>query len=137
MGWMNDILVGMHDMTEATMGDVRAVDERTKIVARNQRADSRRLGEKEWEIAVLKDELGRHKLAIEALTRFLIEEKVIDEAKLLDFVKEVDAEDGVVDGKLAIEIPKRGPRRLMFEKKPPRKMIVPGAKSEESSAENQ
>lgn len=134
---MNDILIGMGDLTEATQGDVRSVEERTRILARLQKSDSRRLGEKEWEIAILKEELEKHKLAIEALTRFLIEKQVVDEKELLDFVSEVDAEDGAIDGKLAIDTSRNRPRRLVFEKKPRRKMIIPGSEGETTAQPDQ
>ena len=130
MGWMYDILIGNEP---ATVNDLHSFEDRTRALINLRENDGRRLREKEWQIAVLKDELGRHKLAIEALTRFLIEEKVIEEDKLLEFVKELDAEDGVIDGKLTIDR-SRPLRRLVVEKRPPRKMIVPGAPEEGSDS---
>ncbi|MDF1753239.1 MAG: hypothetical protein P1U89_10725 [Verrucomicrobiales bacterium] len=70
------------------------------------------------EVKTLRNESEKQKLAIEALTRFLVEEKIVDQRKLEDFIVDVDAEDGIVDGKLAID-PTNG--RLQLNANPPQK----------------
>ncbi len=77
------------------------------------------LHERDQMIEVLRAELGQQKLAIQALTRFLVDSKVVDSERLAEFVRDVDAEDGVIDGKLAIDPVKR---RLVLE---PGKKIDP------------
>lgn len=80
----------------------------------SQQSAARALKSKEQTIRQLRDELGRQNLAIQALTRLLIEKDIIKEVELDDFIAGIDAEDGVIDGKLAIQ---SGARRLVFEKK--------------------
>jgi hypothetical protein len=58
--------------------------------------------------------MGRQKLAIQALTRFLIEKGMVNAAEFADFIAQIDAEDGVVDGRMEID---SVTRRLRFPAK--------------------
>lgn len=69
-------------------------------------------------IARLEGELARQKLAITALTRFLIAKNLVSESELQEFIHDVDFEDGVVDGKLKIETV-NGRQRLVRHEIPP------------------
>lgn len=69
---------------------------------------------KEQELALLRVELGRHKLAIEALSRFLIHKDIISATELDDFIQQVDAEDGVLDGRLELDSARS---QLRFQRK--------------------
>ena len=110
MGWARTLLLG--DIGNRL--DIADAEENIRRMETAQRSAKTALKSKENAIATLKDELGRQKLAIQALTRFLIEKKVIDSEGLADFIAQIDAEDGVVDGKMEIET---GTRRLVFSKK--------------------
>jgi len=72
-----------------------------------------KLAEKDLRIKELTLNTAQQKLAIEALTRFLIEKSLIDQDELDSFIQEVDAEDGIVDGKLSLN---SGKRQLVFKK---------------------
>jgi hypothetical protein len=110
MGWARTLLLGdignRLDIADAE-GEINRID-------RQQMRAASALNEKEREISTLKDELGRQKLATQALTRFLIEKGIVEASELADFISQVDAEDGVVDGKMTIN---PTTRRLQFEKK--------------------
>jgi len=99
MGWMRTLLLGdlgnRLDIAD-TEREIRSV-KRANLRARSQ------LAAKHTQISALRSELGRQKLAIEALTRFLISKDIIDETELGDFIEAVDAEDGEIDGKLAFD----------------------------------
>lgn len=108
MGWARTLLLG-NIGNRLDIAD--AEGEINRIQRSQQRAESALSG-KEREISMLKDELGRQKLATQALTRFLIEKGIIAAVELADFISQVDAEDGVVDGKMTIDATTR---RLQFQ----------------------
>lgn len=122
MGWARTLLLG--DIGNR-LDIADAEGEINRIQRSQQRAESA-LGEKERDIAMLKDELGRQKLATQALIRFLIEKGIIEVSELADFISQVDAEDGVVDGKMTIDATTR---RLQFQ----RTATPPGAFGEIAS----
>ena len=68
--------------------------------------------QKELTIEGLSNELAQQKLAVQALTRFLVKKGIVDSDQLNDFIKEVDAEDGLIDGKMTMT---QGKVRLRFE----------------------
>ena len=77
------------------------------------------------DIAALKDELSRHKLAIEALTQLLLDKGVIDQAELDDTIEKVDARDGVIDGKCSDRIPPSPQKPVIDEPPPQKKLVIP------------
>ena len=87
---------------ERSVSALRQSQQRT---AKNQHARDR-------QIETLKDEVERQKLAIQALTRFLIQKDLIDDLELREFIEAVDAEDGIMDGKMSIDT--SGKPRLVF-----------------------
>jgi multidrug resistance efflux pump len=99
MGWARTLLLGdignRLDIADAEAGIA-------SLQRAHDRAD-RELESRERDITVLKQELGRQKLAIQALTRFLIEKGVVATAELDDFIAQIDAEDGVVDGRMELD----------------------------------
>ena len=99
MGWMRTLLLG--DIGNRL--DIADTEREISALRHAQRFSSRTAATKGAEVAKLRGEIERQKLAIEALTRFLVTRKVIDAEQLADFIREVDAEDGVVDGKLALD----------------------------------
>ncbi|MCB1129907.1 MAG: hypothetical protein KDN05_02185 [Verrucomicrobiae bacterium] len=115
MGWARTLLLG--DIGNRL--DIADAEASIASLQRTQQAARNALVSREHELAVLKDELGRQKLAIQALTRFLVEKQVISAGELEDFIAVIDAEDGVVDGKMEID---SATRRLSF----PRKVIPEG-----------
>jgi hypothetical protein len=99
MGWMRTLLLG-------DIGNRLDIEDTERDIALMRRANTRlksSMAYKEARINRLEQELGRQKLAIEALTRFLIAKEVIEETDLEAFISEVDAEDGKVDGRLSID----------------------------------
>lgn len=110
MGWARTLLLG--DIGNRL--DIADAEAEINRIERQQFRANSALDAKEREIASLKDELGRQKLATQALTRFLIEKGIIEAAELADFISQVDAEDGVTDGKMSID---PSTRRLRFERK--------------------
>ncbi len=124
MGWMRTLILGdignRLDIAD-TEADIRAL--------RNKhQAGAKTLEDKTREIDRLKNELGRQALAIQALTRFLISKSIVEEEELARFITEIDAEDGIMDGKIAA-----GPARAHQIPHPPLINIPPGTyrKSEE------
>ncbi len=97
MGWMRTLIlgdIGNRLDIEDTEADIRAL--------RNKhQANAEALDDKTREIDRLQNELGRQALAIQALTRFLIRNGIVKEEELARFITEIDAEDGIVDGKSA------------------------------------
>lgn len=110
MGWARTLLLG--DIGNRL--DIADAEGEINRIERQQLRAAGVLNEKEREISMLKDELGRQKLATQALTRFLIEKGIIAASELADFISQVDAEDGVIDGKMTID---SATRRLQFERK--------------------
>ena len=111
MGWARTLLLG--DIGNRL--DIADAEAEIASLRQAQYQSGRMLRGKEQELAGLKDELGRQKLAIQALTRFLIEKGMVKAAELDDFIAQIDAEDGVVDGKMEIDAVTR---RLRFPAKP-------------------
>lgn len=110
MGWMRTILLG--DIgNRLDIGD--AEKEIASLKARQQ-TSARRLRTRDDQIDRLQRELGEQKLAIQALTRFLVAHGIVDQDALDEFIKDVDGEDGVIDGQMALD---PGSRRLQFPKK--------------------
>ena len=111
MGWARTLLLG--DIGNRL--DIADAEAEIATLRRSNDRTGRFLLGKELEIASLKDEMGRQKLAIQALTRFLIEKGMVNPAELDDFIAQIDAEDGVVDGRMEID---SVTRRLRFPSKP-------------------
>jgi len=99
MGWMRTLLLG--DVGNRL--DIADAEQQIESVRRSNARVRNQLAGKHLEISKLRCELGRQKLAIEALTRFLISKGIIEEAQLEDFIAGVDAEDGEVDGRLSFD----------------------------------
>lgn len=96
MGWMRTLLLG--DIgNRMDIADAEVEIDRVKQQNRNT---ATRLRKKEERIDRLTSELAQQRLATQALTRFLIAKNLVSEEELNEFIREVDAEDGVVDGKL-------------------------------------
>lgn len=110
MGWARTLLLG--DIGNRL--DIADAENEINRIERSQLRAKRTLDAKTQEISMLKEELGRQKLATQALTRFLVEKGIIKAAELADFISLVDAEDGVIDGKMSID---PATRRLQFQKK--------------------
>lgn len=110
MGWARTLLLG--DIGNRL--DIADAENEINRIERSQLRAESALNAKEREISMLKDELGRQKLATQALTRFLIEKGIIEASELANFISQVDAEDGVIDGKMSIN---PATRRLQFEGK--------------------
>ena len=99
MGWLRTILLG-------DVGNRLDIEDAERSIARMKRGQVRTrsaLASSTAQVAALREELGRQKLALEALSRFLVAKGLVDERELGEFIREVDAEDGVIDGKLAFE----------------------------------
>lgn len=83
--------------------DIADAENEIAALRARQRTAVNKAGSNERVILALRDELGRQKLAIAALTRFLIAKGLVSGAELEEFIREVDAEDGELDGKMQIE----------------------------------
>lgn len=99
MGWMRTILLG--DVGNRL--DIADTEREIAGLRQQQRASLSRQVGKEQKVLQLQDELARQKLAIQALTRFLISKNLIQQSELDDFIREVDAEDGKLDGKMELD----------------------------------
>jgi hypothetical protein len=95
MGWLRTILLG-------GVGDRLDVDDTEQDISRLHEKSS----DKGSVIAVLHEELERQKSGLQGLTRFLLAKELIAEDELAQFIDKVDAEDGTLDGKLKINLPK-------------------------------
>lgn len=109
MAWMRTLLLG--DIGNRL--DIADAEREISLVRSSQARSARNLQAGEIHINALRDEIGRQKLAIQALTRFLVERNVISSSELNDFINEVDSEDGEVDGKMSLDPVKK---RLVFRK---------------------
>lgn len=116
MGWARTLLLG--DIGNRL--DIADAEEEIRRMQAAQRSAKSALQSKDQKITMLENELGKQKLAIQALTRFLIEKEMIKSEELADFIMQIDAEDGVIDGKMEID---SSTRRLRFEKK----QVSPGS----------
>ncbi|MGB1130013.1 MAG: hypothetical protein ACPG4K_08180 [Haloferula sp.] len=94
--------------------DIEDTEREIASLQAQQNSSARALRDRDDEIGRLKREVGQQKLAIEALTRFLVLKGTIDQKQLDEFIKEVDAEDGVIDGMMALD---PVAHRLCFPKK--------------------
>lgn len=86
MGWARTLLLG--DIGNRL--DIADTEADIHHIQRTQQRVETALSEKDRQISTLTDELGRQKLAIQALTRFLIEKQMIDASQLADFISQVD-----------------------------------------------
>lgn len=105
MGLLSDLLLG--DLSQSFSID----EQRTAIraQARKQSATNLKLYDASMEIDSLKRQNGELRLAVVALTRFLIERGVVNQGELEAFTRQVDAEDGKLDGSLpSVSPPKPG-----------------------------
>lgn len=81
----------------------RAVQKLKRLEANAQSVT--RAASTQWRaIHQLTEEVARQKLAITALTRFIISKGLIAEEELAAFMREVDAEDGAVDGRMPVDV---------------------------------
>jgi hypothetical protein len=110
MGWMRTILLG--DIGNRL--DIADAEREISAVRAAHNKSVSGLRSRDQQIDAMRDEIGRQKLAIQALTRFLVDRKIVSASELDDFIREVDAEDGVVDGKMSIDPVNK---RLVFPKK--------------------
>ena len=108
MGWMRTLLLG--DIGNRM--DIADAEDEIGLLKNQQRQARQRLVQKELTIGILNGEVAQQKLAIQALTRFLVKKGIIAPEELDDFIKEVDAEDGVIDGKMTL---RDGKVRLKFD----------------------
>lgn len=116
MGWMRTMLLG--DIGNRL--DIQDAENDISTLRSHAASAARATGNQVATIARLEGELARQKLAVTALTRFLIAKGVVSESELQEFIHDVDFEDGVVDGKLKIETVDGRPRLM-------RHQIPPGA----------
>jgi len=107
MGWMRTLLLG--DIGNRL--DIADTEKDITAIRASQNKTVQNLHARDKKIELLELELGQQKLAIQALTRFLIEKEMIDDTELDSFIEQVDAEDGVIDGKIDID---SSSRRLIF-----------------------
>ena len=99
MGWLRTLLLRHVGNRMDILRNERALES----LGNTQRIASKTSAKHDIEILRLKDEVARLKLGIVALTRFLIENKSINKEELEKFGNLIDAEDGIVDGKLALD----------------------------------
>lgn len=103
MGWMRTLLLG--DIGNRL--DIQDAEREINAVRRSLSIAEMEQGAREREIFLLKEELAQLKLATQALTRFLVEKGVVNQAELDAFIGEVDGEDGVIDGKMTLDVERR------------------------------
>lgn len=96
MGWMRTLFLG--DIGNRL--DIADTEQSIDMLRRSQSRARREIAAKEQTLTTLRDEVARQRLAIEALTRYLVDTKVVDPEAFGTFIDAIDAEDGVLDGKL-------------------------------------
>ena len=120
MGWMRTLLLG--DIGNRL--DIADAEREIASLKSIQRTSAGNLGARDSRVRQLQEELGRQKLAIQALTRFLVTKGVVSESELDEFIEEVDAEDGVIDGQMTLN---PASQKLAFPKRkagaPPARQI--------------
>ncbi len=99
MGWMRTLLLG--DIGNRL--DIADAEDSINLLVDHQRQTASKLKTKDLRIDQMIAELARQKLAIQAPTRFLVHKEIVSEEELNDFIQEVDAEDGVLDGKMTLD----------------------------------
>jgi len=101
MGLLSDLFFG--DLSQSFSID----EQRTALRAQamKQAESSSKLSSASTEIDRLKRQNGELRLAVVALTRFLIERGVVNEGELEAFIRKIDGEDGTIDGSLAAPPP--------------------------------
>ncbi len=67
-------------------------------------------------ISRLKKRTEELNLAITALSRYLLEEKLINREKLVEFIEKIDLEDGQADGRLSYDDASSKPKLIIPEK---------------------
>jgi hypothetical protein len=102
MGFLSHILLG--DLGQSL--DIEKTRSAVKDQAMQQARNTSKLFNAGIEIDRLKRQNGELRLAVVALTRFLIERGVVNEGELEAFIREIDAQDGTIDGSLASPPPK-------------------------------
>lgn len=95
--------------------DIEDTEQDIARLSQRQSRSVKALASKQREIETLQDEVGRLKLATCALTQFLVLNGTVRQEELDEFIREVDAEDGVIDGKISVD---RSSRRLRYSKRP-------------------
>ena len=115
MGWMRTLLLG--DIGNRL--DIEDAERSVTALQRSQQKTVENLQRRDRHIDRIEDELARHKLATQALTRFLVQKGLIEEEELEEFIEAVDAEDGVVDGKMALDTGKKPHLRFTSQKEIP------------------
>ncbi|QUE52811.1 hypothetical protein KBB96_07930 [Luteolibacter ambystomatis] len=98
--------------------DIQDAENNISALQSHAASAAKAVGNQTATIARLKNELARQKLAVTALTRFLIAKGLVSEAELQEFIHDVDSEDGIVDGKMEIETV-NGRQRLVRPHIPP------------------
>ncbi|MGJ8724310.1 MAG: hypothetical protein ACSHYB_07125 [Roseibacillus sp.] len=83
--------------------DIEDTEREIGALRRSQSIAEMELGAREMELAHLKREVEELKLATQALTRYLVSRKVVDANALADFIRDVDAEDGRIDGRMELD----------------------------------
>jgi hypothetical protein len=106
MGWLKHILLGDFGQSLDIEDTRAAVDGQ----AAAQRMQGRRLANADAEIARLHRRTEALHLALTALTRHLIDQRILDEAELAAMLERIDASDGTIDGRLAFAQETGGPR---------------------------
>ena len=101
MGILSHILLG--DLGQSL--DIEKTRSEVKDQAMQQAREASKLSTAALDIERLKRQNGELRLAVVALTRFLIRRGVVNEGELQAFIREIDAEDGKVDGGLAPKPP--------------------------------
>jgi hypothetical protein len=102
MGFLSHILLG--DFGQSL--DIEKTRSEVKEQAMQQARNTSKLFNAAMEIDRLKRQNGELRLAVVALTRFLVERGVVNQGELEEFIRRIDAEDGTVDGSLASPPPK-------------------------------
>jgi hypothetical protein len=102
MGFLSHILLG--DFGQSL--DIEKTRSEVKEQAMQQARNTSNLFNASMEIDRLKRQNGELRLAVVALTRFLVERGVVNQGDLEAFVHKIDAEDGSLDGSLVSPPPK-------------------------------
>jgi len=83
MGWMRTLLLG--DIGNRL--DIADTEKGLAAIRASQSKTVKSLHNRDRKIEALEQELGQQKLAVQALTRFLIENDMVDEAELDSFIE--------------------------------------------------
>lgn len=112
MGWMKTLLLG--DIGNRL--DIQDNERDIASIRRKQQHTFKTLRNRDQQIQALQKDLSEQKLAMQALTHFLINKGILQKDELQKFVEAIEAKDEVGDGHNTLKINKKKPQYSLKRK---------------------